>query len=799
MPLLAGTLLGPYKILAPLGAGGMGEVYRARDSRLGREVAVKVLPAAFSADADRLRRFEQEARSASALNHPNILTIHDIGTHEGAPYVVSEVLEGETLRDRLAGAALPARKAIDYAVQIAHGLAAAHEKGIVHRDLKPENLFVTKDGRVKILDFGLAKLTRQEAPSGDETSAPTLPGVTEPGIVMGTVGYMSPEQVRGLTVDARSDIFSFGAILYEMLAGKAAFAGITPADRMSAILKEEPAELAQSVAGTSPSLERIVRRCLEKSPEERFQSARDLAFALAEATSASLAPPSVGLPLGLRTPRRFWFASLVVGLAALLALLVAVDPGGLRKRLLGRAPPSRIESIAVLPLQNLSGDPGQDYFADGMTEALIADLAEIRALRVISRSSVEQYKDRKKPLRQIARELGVDALVEGSVTRSGERVRITAQLIHGKSDTHLWAKTYQRDLRDILELQGEVARAVAREIEAEITPEERAQLERSRAIDAKAYEAYLQGRFFLGQGSEEGLRRAFEFFQKALAIEPNYAAAHSGLASYHAILPFHSQLSPAQVFPQARAAAQRAVELDEKLAEAHASLAYIRAYYEWDWTAAEREFRRALELQPSYADAHFSYSRFLAASGRLEEAMVEIGRARDLDPMSASLKANTALLSYFGGRYDKALEELLELRKLNPELPLVHWGIGLVYEQKGMHEEAIASFQKATSLSKSINMRSSLGHAYAAAGKRDEARAILEEIAERSRRSYVPSYFSALVYAGLEEKDRAFEWLERAYQERSTVLAYLNLDPRLANLRGDPRFSDLLRRVGRAP
>ncbi len=295
------------------------------------------------------------------------------------------------------------------------------------------------------------------------------------------------------------------------------------------------------------------------------------------------------------------------------------------------------------------------------------------------------------------------------------------------------------------------------------------------------------------------MKNAFESFQKALQIEPNYAAAYSGLASYHAILPFHSQLSPAQVFPQARAAAQRAVEIDEKLAEAHASLAYIRAYYEWDWTAAEREFRRALELQPSYADAHFSYSRFLAARGRLEEAMTEIRRARELDPMSASLKANTALLSYFGGRYDQALAELLEMRKLDPKLPLVHWGIGLVYEQKAMYEEAIASLQKATSLSGSLNVKSSLGHAYAVARRRGEARAILDEVTERSRRSYVPSYYSALVYAGLGEKERAFEWLERAYQERSTVLAYLRIDPRVANLRNDPRFSDLLRRVGLPP
>jgi len=444
----------------------------------------------------------------------------------------------------------------------------------------------------------------------------------------------------------------------------------------------------------------------------------------------------------------------------------------------------------------LSRDPQQEYFADGMTEELIASVSQISALRVISRTSVMQYKAAKRPLPEIARALNVDAVVEGSVLRSGDSVRITAQLIDAKSDRHLWAKSYERDLRDVVALQGEVARAIAREVEAKLTGAERARLEARHPIDAKAHEAYLQGRLFLEQGSEEGLKKAFDSFQKALKIEPDYAGAYSGLASYYAILPFHSQFSPAQVFPQARAAAQRAVELDEKLAEAHASLAYIRAYYEWDWAAGEREFRRAIELRPSYADAHFSYSRFLAASGRPEEAVAEIRRARELDPMESSLKANTALLSYFGGRYDEALEELLQLRRLEPKLPIVHWGIGLVDEQKRSYGEAIASLQQATSLSASLNFKSSLGHAYAVAGRKDEARAILGEIEERSKRAYVPSYYSALVYAGLEDEDRAFEWLERAYQERSTVLAYLQLDPRLANLRADPRFSDLLRRVG---
>ena len=798
MTLAAGTRLGPYEILAPLGAGGMGEVYRAKDARLGREVAIKVLPESLNADPDRLRRFEQEARAASALNHPNILTVHDFGQQNGSPYVVSELLEGATLRERLSQGPLPVRKAVDYGIQIAHGLAAAHEKGIVHRDLKPENVFVTHDGRVKILDFGLAKLAQREADGG--TKAPTQAG-TEPGVVMGTVGYMSPEQVRGQTADPRSDLFSFGTVLYEMLTGERAFRGDSAIETLNAILKEEPPEISASRPHLPPALDRVVRRCLEKSPAERFQSAQDLGFALAESIGAAGGPAQPAQPAavsreGGRSRRVLGIGAACLGAAIALALLF--DPAGLRRRLLGRGGAAQpIHSLAVLPLANLSGDPQQEYFADGMTEELIASVSQIGALRVISRTSVMQYKAAKRPLPEIARALNVDAVVEGSVLRSGDSVRITAQLIDAKSDRHLWAQSYQRDLRDVLALQGDVARAIAREVEVKLTGAERARLERSHSIDPKAHEAYLQGRVFLDEGTEESLKKALDSFQRAIQIEPNYAGAYSGLASYYAILPFYSQFSPAQVFPQARAAALRAVELDENLPEAHASLAYIRAYYEWDWAAAEREFQRAIELRPSYADAHFSYSRFLAASGRPERAMAEIRRARELDPMESSLKANTALLSYFGGRYDEALKELLDLRRLEPKLPIVHWGIGLVEEQTRSFAEAIASLQEATTLSASLNFKSSLAHAYAVAGRRDEARAILGEIEERSKNAYVPSYFSALVYAGLGDADRAFERLERAYQERSTVLAYLQLDPRLANLRGDPRFSDLLRRVGR--
>jgi serine/threonine protein kinase/tetratricopeptide (TPR) repeat protein len=801
MSLSAGTRLGPYEILGQIGAGGMGEVYRARDARLHRDVAIKVLPTSFSADPDRLRRFEGEARAASALNHPNILTIHDIGTDQGAPYLVSELLQGESLRDRLQSGALKSGTAVDFAKQVAQGLAAAHKQGIVHRDLKPENLFVLEDGRVKILDFGLAKLTRPESSVSDESHALTTPAETEPGVVMGTLGYMSPEQLRSQPTDHRSDIFSLGAILYEMLAGRRAFSRSTPVDTISAVLNEEPAELSKTVEGLSPGLERIVGRCLEKNPETRFQSARDLAFALNEsgalpsASQAIAAPSAPGQSTNLS--RRFAIG-LLAAAAVGLVIFITARTGWLRPWMAkaGETRTGQIASLAVLPLKDLTGDPRQQYFVDGMTEAITASLAEIRSLKVISRTSASEYAGAKKPLRDIAHELGVDAIVEGSVARAGNRVRVTTQLIEANSDTHLWAKSFERELGDVLALQSEIARAVAERTEASLTADEKSRLTTSRPVDAKAYEAYLLGRFLLDQGTEESLNKARDQFTNALEIQNDYAAAYTGLASYYAILPFYSALSPAEVFPKARAAAEKSLELDEGLAEAHASLAYIRAYYEWDWTAAEREFRRALELRPSYADAHFSYSRFLAAAGRMDEAMAETRRAEDLDPRSLSLKANHALLSYFAGRYDEALKELVDVRQSDSALPLAHWGIGLVYEQKGLEKEAIAALLKATSLSGSLNMKSSLGHAYAQFGKREEALKILTLLKERSRQSYVPSYYFVLIHAGLGENDLAFEWLERAYQERSTVLAYLRLDPRLASLHADKRFASLLARLG---
>jgi len=455
-----------------------------------------------------------------------------------------------------------------------------------------------------------------------------------------------------------------------------------------------------------------------------------------------------------------------------------------------------MRSLAVLPLVNLSGDPGQEYVADGLTEALTASLAQIRSVRVISRTSATQYRGSTKPLREIARELGVDGVVEGSFARAGDHVRITAQLIRGETESHVWAKSFERELGDVLSLQGEIAAAIAGQIEAELTLDERSRLQAKRPVAARAYEAYLLGRFSLDEGSERGLRIAREQFTRALEIQDDYAAAYAGMASYYSILPFYSSLSPAEVFPRARASAEKAVELDGSLPEAHASLAYVRAYYEWDWVGAEREFRTALDLRPNFADAHFSYSRFLAASGRMEEAVAEIRQAEELDPRELSLRANRALLFYFQGRFDDALRDLVEISRDDPALSTARWGIGLVYEQKGLGALALASLEEATRYSKSLNLQASLAHAQALFGQRAQARGTLKVLEERSRTSYVPSYYFALVYTGLGEEDRAFEWLERAYQERSTVLAYLRLDPRLAPLRSDPRYSDLVRRIG---
>ena len=805
MTLSAGTRLGPYEILEKIGEGGMGVVYRARDERLGRDVAIKMLPLDLRGNADRLKRFETETRSASALNHPNIMTIHDVGSHEGGPFVVAELLEGTTLRHQLALQRLSEDRVVDFGVQIARGLAAAHEKGIVHRDLKPENLFVLEDGRVKILDFGLAKLVRPE-PEGDATEAPTQTQGTEAGVVMGTVGYMSPEQVRGEPVDQRSDIFSFGAILYEMLAGERAFPGRSSAEAMSAILRDEPRQLAAAGEAVSGGLERVVRHCLEKAPNARFQSARDVAFALKEASagreapgltpSAAPAPAVASVPPDRHSRLRIWLG---MGVAAALAAALLLDGGRILKRVLrSGASPGKIQSLAVLPLDNYSRDPEQDYFAEGMTEALTNDLAQIGSLRVISRNSVMDYKGTKKPMSQIGSELNVDGVLEGSVQKAGGRVRISTELVEAASDRHLWAKSYEGDAKDVLALQSQVARAVAEAVRATLSPAEKARLSQASKVDPEAHDLVLKGSYELGNATDEaGVARAEEYFDRALEKDPTYALAYAAKAwVYLSLNDMHR--APTSTMPKARAAAERAIELDPEQVDAHVALARVALLYDWDFAAGEKEARRALEISPNSADAHHVLGWYYQFTGRREESLAEFEKAEKLDPLDAEPFATTAFGEYMARRWEAAIASARKGLKLVPDSGWLREVIALSLARLGRCSEAVSTAKEGAEKSHSPMVLATSGGVYATCGKPEVARTVLAEIDEMVKTKYVCPYEVGVIYVGLSEKVEAFRWLDRGLEVRSECMPYARVDPRLDSIRSDPRYEALLRKIGLA-
>jgi serine/threonine-protein kinase len=742
LALAPGRRLGPYEIVALLGAGGMGEVYRARDTRLGREVALKVLPQSAHDDADRLRRFDEEARAASALNHPNVLTVYDVGAEAGVRYVVSELLEGQTLRQRLAAGRLAPRQSLDYARQIVAGLAAAHGKGIVHRDLKPENLFLTEDGRIKILDFGLAKRTRPRA----ESEAATASRHTQPGTLMGTLGYMSPEQLRGLRADRRSDVFSLGLVLYEMLAGRRAFARGSEAETTSAILRDDPEPLPLNEIPVE--IDAVVRRCLEKEPEGRFESARELALAL-ETAAQGLGPAVAQEP----APRH---------------------------------------SVAVLPLLNMTGDPEQEYFCEGIAEELINALGKVEGLRLAARSSSFRFDTKADSLARIGAELKVDKLLEGSVRRAGNRLRVTVQLVDVQDGAHLWSERYDRDVQDVFALQDEIASSVVEALRLKLEPRRG----RRETDDVEAYQLYLKGLHFWNKRHEGGLQQGIKAFEKAIERDPAYAPAYAGLADSYGVLglSIYDGLPAREAMPKARAAALRALEIDPGLAAPHAALGWVRLHFEWDWPAAEADFRRALAVDPRRATSRHWFGFLLSAMGRSDEALAEARRAWELDPLSLIINAQLCQAHYYAGRFEETATAARKVLEMEPGFAVGHFWLGVASAAQGSFERALAGYEAfASGGGGRTRALALLGNARARAGEPEAARRTLAELREIAARRPVPAYHFALVHVGLGERDEAFAWLERAHQERSDQMAYLGVEPLLDPLRADPRFDALLR------
>ncbi len=782
MLLSAGTRLGPYEILEPIGAGGMGEVYRALDPRLHREVAIKVLPDRLANDPQALARFESEAKAVAAISHPNILAIFDVGADRGVNYAVTELLEGETLRSHLERSALPWRKAVEIGIAIADGLASAHAKGIIHRDLKPENLFLTSDGRVKILDFGLARRTSSALTGPADTAT-----ITQENLVLGTAGYMSPEQVRGTPADARSDIFSLGCVLYEMVAGQRAFSRETCAQTMAAILETQPADFANARKQIPAGLESVIAHCLEKNPQQRFHSAHDLALALGATLSSS--EPSQPLP-ARRSPKRLW------AMLSACAAVVALAAGGYW--FAGRAKP--IDSLAVMPFVNVGGNPDTEYLSDGITENLINNLSQLPKLRVVPRSLVFSYKGREMDPRKVGQDLHVRAILTGRVVGRGDGLHIQTELVDVGEVSQIWGQQYDRRFTEIMAVQDEIAKQVAENLHLQPTGEHQKRLAKRSTENTEAYQLYLKGRYYWNRRTAELLKKANDYFQQAIDKDPSYGQAYAGLAESYALFNYYEVSPPSESCPKAKAAAMKALEIDENLGEAHAGLGFTKMTCDWDWPASEKEFQRALEINPNDGTARHWYADYLEAMGRLADAVAARRRALELEPLSLVISANLGRILYFARRYDQAIDELRKTLDMDPSFLEAHLYLGLTYEQKGMFREAIAELQQALSTSGGHpRFISALGHAYAISGERKTAEESLTRLKEQTKQRYVAPYEIAVVYIGLQEKEQALKYLDMAYADHSCWMIFLREDPRFDPIRGDARYQDLLRRMHLTP
>ncbi|MGI8567374.1 MAG: protein kinase domain-containing protein [Pyrinomonadaceae bacterium] len=802
---ILGRHVGPYSIEKQLGTGGMGAVYLAQDVRLGRKVALKLLDPGLTGDASARARFLREARLASALDHPNICTIHEVGEARGRPYIAMQYVEGETLRQLFRGRPLKLDSLLSVTLQVADALATAHEQGIIHRDIKAGNIIVTPGGRAQVLDFGLAKLL-ERAEGEAETH------LTMTGQVMGTPASMSPEQARGQRVDHRSDIFSFGCVLYEMATGQIPFKGKSRADVISALLTQPHAPAAELNKAIPARLSAVIDRALAKEPTERYQSVRemiaDLRQVVAEAGGLDHLFSSSGVPrgmlplvpprrsglfgvLGYRVQSRTAAVVLAVGVLLLAALTLAIYSSR------PAPPPAPIKSIAVLPFKPLGTEGRDEALELGMADTLIARLSNIREIDVRPISAVHKYTGLEQDAVAAGREQKVDAVLDGHIQKAGEKVRVTVRLLRVEDGASLWADKFDEKMTDIFAVQDSISERMAGALAVTLAGEERKRLTKHHTENAEAYQLYLNGRYHLNRLTDDGFQKGRDYFQQAIDRDPNYALAYAGLADAYQRLSGWNALAPKDGFPRAREAALKAIELDEGLAEAHTALGVVKFLYDWDFVGAEGEFKRAVEINRSSSDARQMYGLYLSAMGRFDEALVEMRRAQELDPLSLEKVAGTGDILYQQRHYDHAIEQYRRALEMEPNSGFAHWALGNVYVHKGLYEEAIAEYQKAIPLSgDSPDELASLGNAYALSGKRREAQAVIDDLKERSKRRYISPTIIAFIYAGLSEKDEAFAQLDKAYDGRDFILVFLKVDPTFDRLRSDPRFAELVRRVG---